>query len=917
MRYVRFLLAMLIASVLAPEAAWAFDKTGHYTLVYAAARRAGYTIEDAALVADASQSLDDNWATTAFEFGKIGQEGQQLAQAGAFASPSRLGAGIADLDHLRTGQLFHALASPENRARVEQMHLDRLQRLRTDARYSDPDRRRLEMIFLGEYLHFVADMVVHPHDPLFGHAGQLHAPDRPEDHMLKMQAMLHVVRDHLQRFRDHRDNRNDTGLLRTTAEQLRGPAPAAVDVQLQQVANSVVRSWRPSFRQFAGNAGERLGKNDWVALADFTALCDKEKEENIAQQVGHVLGEMVPSHRTIHLDANGDPLPTPHNQARFGKLTVQRRIEDLPFYSLTNASELARERQQAVDRAGQLAFQTVQNAAAWMLPAGPGGVALNPELEMPAALGAAEKIKLTEKGLAVVSSTGEFALPIHPHRFATILRTVAGGEIPFVTIGSEPSDKVGYAKVTYAPSLRGTREGAMLYRADVQFKALFANFPFGEKFSLNVPGDNLVGGMPPHGGESVRFWITCSGVKLKIADGKLQVERHGMRINSETKLLREVARDPAMDAYTNKLTERWDLIADKVWEFRAIEELALATSLAFWVRQNRVSVEPVIWTLPPRYDHTPDYVPILASVGKTTRVTGGVTLTPEERGRRAGRQFFFRIAAFIDRSEQISGDANQTRWTLGGGTAASMLFILLFPGFLIWLAGKWTLRGSGSRLPFFGVLWFWIKVLLLQTVLCVALCTLVFGDWLTRFDREFLGWLATLVGGPALFFFLLYRGGPKLGNLASNLGRSPTGAAALVVAALSVPLWTSGLASSTATMTVLACGVVPSPALERALTWELAPADILTEATTSVEMHPNKPGKISVLPVPHSIRQAWAPRFQLVTNSGKEKPGETFVPVVKDDVTFPIDTLQRVRWPAGMPINPGMTHYTIDGEPPY
>jgi hypothetical protein len=56
------------------------------------------------------------------------------------------------------------------------------------------------------------------------------------------------------------------------------------------------------------------------------------------------------------------------------------------------------------------------------------------------------------------ASSGKFVVDsIDPQSFATILRTVADGEVPFITIGTEPSDRVGYAKVTVAPSLQGTR----------------------------------------------------------------------------------------------------------------------------------------------------------------------------------------------------------------------------------------------------------------------------------------------------------------------------------------------------------------------------------------------------------------------------------------------------------------------------
>jgi hypothetical protein len=42
------------------------------------------------------------------------------------------------------------------------------------------------MVRFGQYLHFVADLAVHPNDPLIGHGIRGHDPDRADLHADKM-----------------------------------------------------------------------------------------------------------------------------------------------------------------------------------------------------------------------------------------------------------------------------------------------------------------------------------------------------------------------------------------------------------------------------------------------------------------------------------------------------------------------------------------------------------------------------------------------------------------------------------------------------------------------------------------------------------------------------------------------------------
>jgi len=279
------------------------------------------------------------------------------------------------------------------------------------------------------------------------------------------------------------------------------------------------------------------------------------------------------------------------------------------------------------------------------------------------------------------------------------------GEIPFITIGSEPSDREGHARVTYAPSLWGTREGSILYRADIQFKAIFARYPLGIDHRLNTAADTLVTGYPGPGGEMTRLWITSSSMRLALGGGGLRLDRHGMKIFGETTLMGEVVRDDELDRYARKLTDRWDEIAGALPEFRAVQGLALATALAFWVRDHRVPVNEAIWTIPDRDGCTPAYVPVVAYIAEGQGIAGGVALTPEVRGTAEGRQFFHHFAGLVDARQQEGGSAWGPCLLLGVLAAGAAAAVILATAALAWLAMRWALRGTGRRRASGGPSW--------------------------------------------------------------------------------------------------------------------------------------------------------------------------------------------------------------------
>ena len=213
---------------------------------------------------------------------------------------------------------------------------------------------------------------------------------------------------------------------------------------------------------------------------------------------------------------------------------------------------------------------------------------------MPGGLGKPVRITLDGAALVLVTSKGRYVFKdIDPRSFATLARTVSSGEVPSITIGTIPSERDGYARVLYSPSLIGTWEGAALYDSDVLFKALFSRLPFGPDYVFNQPKSALYRAFPgsPQGG-SMRLWITSKRVVLEERGGVLVPAHHGMRILSETFLDGRSQEDPEMEAYAAKLTAEWDRLAEKIWPFRAVEDMARATAIVFWARSESVPIDP-------------------------------------------------------------------------------------------------------------------------------------------------------------------------------------------------------------------------------------------------------------------------------------------------------------------------------------
>jgi hypothetical protein len=898
-------LAGLAALLLFPGPGRRYDESGHHAVVYALARLGDFNPADASLLADASQSLDENDSTTAFSISKLLASARPLLDAAVFDAKHGTSSSLAalrDLPHMVSGQGMHALT--EHRETVERWHVARIEKARASG------REDMAKLYLGQYLHFVADAVVHPKDPFLGHVEQAHDPDRPEG--VKLRLMMTLVSRKIREFKEP----EKYGKLTPLRDGDYAVSPA-LDTKHEAIAAAVESHWRPDAADGLRAVFQKVRpwSNPLDAL-DPEGLLERERAATAAIYVRRALqtftGKAEPIHLTrIKLDADGELREEAHGI----KPNELRPIEAIGLSTLASYSEsFQEERAASVRHAMRRAFtkgaEAAETALGWSLPLGPGGVALKPGFRMPD-VGDVRQITLGQNGEVVIdTSSGRFPLDgVRPRSLATILRTVAAGEVPFVSIGTEPSLRPGFAAVTLSPSLRGTREGALLYRADLQFKALFADYPFGDTLDLNVPTDAIARGFPGMGGESMRFWITCSGIELENQGGRLVRSTHGMKINSETLLIGEPVPDPTMEAYAARLTSEWETLTKKVWEFSAVEELALECALAFWVRDQRVRVNEVIWLLPAVFDHTPDHAPLVAVHDRQLQVTGGVTLTPEEHARAPGRMLLFRMANTLDRGEQGASSPVLHRALMGLVIGAALAGFFLASAGLFWL----SLRFAVPHATFRGAVLLWTCVTTAYAGLALLAAVFIRGDWIAMFDRNFVAFLLVVLAPPTLLWSLVHAIQEKLGPWAKDLrerGRAwlPT------LCSFGVPATAGLMGFGLAMLTITVVGVIPSPGLEWVLTAQLAPGDMISE---SFLCGIGRPGASDggILPVPRSLVQSLREFKHHV--SRLENPGEPEIHSSEPHPMMPWQDLKRVSWPGTVWIRPGVHHYTPDGRPPY
>jgi hypothetical protein len=922
---------LLSLTVLVSLPARAFDRVVHYDVVYAVAIANGFSQQDATIIARASQSLDDNLSTTAFDTKLIPKEIAQVA-SGEVTLP--------ELPHMRAGQVFHALT--ENRTQVEEAHIARIEAALRDPNVSG-DRR---LLYLGEYLHFVADVAVHPTDPMWGHAAEGHKTDRADLNPEKLTIATALLDEKVQQYIKDRDSggADHPALVPTQPVEIErvpdrlfygDPEKARL---LNSVDKAVVDSWTRTYpTETVSGAISEANR--------FSDALDESRQARASSEIGRAINEAgygytvyhsglaveekpaAPGHSyetgeeqrraensAIPMNSNGEPIgymatrdfgPSPASDVHFAD-TVANNSEMLSererasgvaeFRAAADASTTEVKHDLGMD-IPQSVIDDERKAAAWVPPSSPGGIALNPRLQLPVDdLGRPEKIETDGVGIFLVTDTGRYRFEdVSLRSFATIARTIAIGQIPYLSIGSEASDRPGYARVTYAPALQGTSEGHALYDADIQFKTIFAKLPLSNEAGPQSIAP-LFADFPGVGGDFVRFWITSSDVVLLHDGDRLVTSDPGMRINSETRLNFAIRSDPEMEAYATKLTEHWADLARALPPFRAVQRLALTTAIVFWARDHGVPIDPVILTVPPETSLTPDYAPLVGALDTNFVIAGGVALTPEDRETALGHVFLSEIGILLN-WESADLPLWVARIILGIAGLTIAVLVLALPGFLLWrIADASTFRRA---------VFVWAGVCVAEIVIVALLGSLILGDGLSFFDRNLFALLSTLVLFPVLLF----------ASSARWLDAHFDGWRRRAALALGLfgPIAAGSLGLGIACITIAATGSVPSPRLNRILTAEVSPYEAFAEGLATMAFTPGaRTGHI--IPVPRSLMETQRPDFVLHHYAGDAdatiNPGE-------GNPFLPGAPLKKIEWSGDRSAVPGVTHYSIDGKPPF
>jgi hypothetical protein len=97
------------------------------------------------------------------------------------------------------------------------------------------------------------------------------------------------------------------------------------------------------------------------------------------------------------------------------------------------------------------------------------------------------------------------------------------------------------------------------------------------------------------------------------------------------------------------------------------------------------------------------------------------------------------------------------------------------------------------------------------------------------------------------------------------------------------------------------------------LTAEVAPYEAFGEGIATHAISANMQASY-VMPIPQSLVETMRPDFVLQHYSGD---AEDVITPKAGNPFFPSAPLKKIAWPADRSRVPGVTHYSIDGKPPF
>lgn len=388
-----------------------------------------------------------------------------------------------------------------------------------------------------------------------------------------------------------------------------------------------------------------------------------------------------------------------------------------------------------------------------------------------------------------------------------------------------------------------------------------------------------------------------------------------------------------LEAYAARLTAEWDTLARALWPLRAVEDMARATAIVFWARSHGVAIDPLILTLPPRAGDTPAYAPIIGTLSdQGFGATGGVALTPEDKRTASGRLFLNTVrATVLAESQQDQHPVLVTTLVVLGYWALGLGFTLAC-AILFWIACRFLVS---RRVSLRRAVQVWLLACIADLALAIITGPLVSESGpLGLFDADMLAFLVTVCAFPCLAFALLsrvLRGEPSAAAadrgwpLRRALRRAPVTRLLLLAITLLGPICNTLLGVAVAMTTAAIAPPVPGPALNAVLNHELAPADVWSQALFTVVTPTAAPSgsrtdaaQPRLLLLPRSLVHAQRRLFETMSRFPAKHPPElTHQDISGDDPALPFTVLRRITWPDGMPLPDGVTHYSVDGAPPF
>ena len=480
---------------------------------------------------------------------------------------------------------------------------------------------------------------------------------------------------------------------------------------------------------------------------------------------------------------------------------------------------------------------------------------------------------------------------VDPAEFAIALRTIAlGNQAPVLTIGTEPSDREGYMKVSYSPGIYNNSIGRTMMFADQKFKGLFLHIGLGNGGTSSGPQQVFFSTFPELGGHAERLWFTTRQVEFRQEDGRFVVPGTFLDLNYEAVLRDQSVRDPDVEKFIQEFKQRERAIEDEVPEFAQLEKVAHTVALARWVATSKTPVSEGVWVMPFDPVETPGYVRAAAG----GHYSGGVDLSGQ-RGVNLG------LGVLIPFS--LEGQLTGHLRGLGFGPWA-LLLGLLFSTVAIFLLMIWLRRSQcGTSLKTAIVVW--LSLLGLLAAVDVLASDFLIPFFLGKFDAEFLSFLLIIAAPAVALRFLLSSRLANLRGISNVSGMVPwiRSAALGLLASLSLALLSVGV------VRLVTLHVLPHPLMMRIVNVFSAPTEVASRpwaSDASGEM------KIGLRIMPASVARSTIYRFSLPHE--KLEGSTTYVLSTGDMGPLGIVAMQQVDAPGFVSAHP---IYTIDGQPPY